>query len=140
MKTHHRLSPLFPILLLALWIPLVLTPGCQGPRHGTYLSLGAVAHSVDLAMTGWADWYTDQKSLTTEPARLSELEAQRRQVDAVYGDYQGAMRLAREAIHGWYLADPVGTNAPPVAAMDAALMALESSRNELLNLITRLTK
>jgi hypothetical protein len=108
------------ITLIGLMWMLV---GCTTFEQNTYKTLGTVAITVDATMNGWGD-YVRMGKATPE---------QEQSVRDAYGKYQIAMRLANTAITTYRLSGDK-------PALETALAALNSAKDEIITLILTMTK
>lgn len=100
-----------------------LLTACATFESNAYKTLGTVAVTVDAAMNGWGDYVRLGKA-----TRQQELV-----VRDAYEDYQLAMSLASAAVTAYRSSG----NKPP---LEAAMAGLDTAKNEIIDLILRLTK
>lgn len=102
-------------VLLAFFVFLA---GCATTETNAYKVIGTTANTVEAARKGWNDWIRAGKDKPGERA----------QAQAVYAKYQAAMKVAEAAVTSYRL------NPADTTALNAALNALDASKNEIINL------
>lgn len=119
-----QLDQTLTVLAAAAFIAI----GCGGcrsvtPEQAAYRSIGTIATSVDQGMKAFGEW------VALGQAQQSDVDKAR----DLYGKYQAAMRIAKDA------ALTVKQN-PQAGDWDLVLKATEASAADLLNFIAAITK
>lgn len=115
-------SLILSVVLLSA--PLTLTTGCKStPQQIAYKSTASLVHSVDVAMSGWADYVVAerQRIASLSPGdRLgasSDLLRREGNVLNAYAKYQAYMRSASHLVHD-------GQFSPDIVSAAATLLEI----------------
>lgn len=115
-------------------VALAFSAGCKAtPQQVAYKTADAVVSSVDIAMRGWADYVVaERRRIAGLPAPeqggpSAELLRRETRVEKAYGEYQQAIKKARDAVDLALEHNSLGHDDPiPSAVAIAARAVLES--------------
>lgn len=108
------------VRLTYLMLATLLAAGCASIEVNTYRTAGTIANTVDAAMKAWGAWVANGQATAGQIATVKD----------AYGKYQASMAVLNDAVSAYYASQ--GANQP---ALQVALGALQSSSDDLLNLL-----